>query len=238
MKKKLKKKYKNKKELYIYLLKLPDMEDFEKYHKFIELLKCPLSKKIFLDPVLYKGIVYERWELIKSNENIKKNIKTIITIRSIVSIMLEKFPQLQKQQYSGKNDSDKYIMNVSYISNQIRNKNYDVLLQYKEYNLNMMDIELFATILKHSKLSTTLYFLDNLVDNNEQWFDTEGGNYTPLYYVCETCNVDIIKVVIGKIDSEYVKVYFDELCEIIEENISLMDDDKTMLMKFLGSKVN
>jgi hypothetical protein len=206
----------------------------EKYQKFIELLKCPLSKKLFMDPVMYKGKVYERCEIIKKNKGVGEKLKTVLSVRSLVSNVIKMFPKLEKDKYSNISSSNEYIMNINYIRNQIHNGKYDELLKYKSYNMKIMDINLFAKILKNAKLSTSLYFINNTVNNSDQWFAIKD-DYTPLHYVCATARIEIIEMVIGKLCglNTYMAMTLEKL---IDENESLSDEDRRKIKVILSVK--
>jgi len=234
------------KHLYIHLF--IRMKAIENYQGFIELLKCHESKKIFFNPVLYENVVYEKQELTEhinkiSHQNVPNPIfedpnlpKTtkILSIQSLVTNMLKVFPQLQNQQYV-EEFNNKYTMNVSFIHEQLRNNNYDVLLKYKEYDLNMMSCDLFSNILKHAKPETSLYFLNNIIDDSKQWFNALD-DYVPIYFVFKICNTNIIKNVISKI-SGLNKYMVLTLEEVIYENDSLTIEDKIILQGIIEKKL-
>ena len=211
------------------------MQQLAKYDKFIDLLRCPLSGKIFLDPVLYKNIVYERWEILQKCPA-ATDLKTILQIRSLVENFLKMFPQLQKELYCGQGTSNSYIANVRFIHSQLRNKSYDILLKYTEYNLTVIDMDLFVNIMKRARNRVVRHFVENIIQGSGQWF-TIRQDTTPIHFVCSTCSSDIIKLSISKIDSlnTYMAI---QLGELIDNNSTLSRNEKIMLKTILSTKAN
>ena len=120
------------------------------------IITCPITHEIFKNPVLAEdGITYEKHailEWLKNNNTspitqavISKNINNNIGIKQLVDIFLLKNPDYLEKQFN---------FNYSFLNfnneciNYVKNKNFNKLLDYVEFDLNH---NFFEKLLEHCK---------------------------------------------------------------------------------------
>lgn len=169
-------------------------------------LCCPITLEIYLDPVVASdGHVYER-EAIKQHMRLNKmspvtrqvlsnELYPCYKIKSQVSAYLDANPDKRSEQYTL---SKKFEDNESSIINAIIKENYDLLLNYVDYNLrillviitniNEMERENFFD---KSNDNVLKYIIDNSIDllNQENYFS---------HCLCQYASLDIIKYAMSK----------------------------------------
>lgn len=80
-----------------------DLPNIGKYQTILEKLICPLTGKIFRNPIIYckDNTVYEKEELIESIKFIDENpiYYPVYTIKMMVNEFIDKYPELKEFQY-------------------------------------------------------------------------------------------------------------------------------------------
>jgi ankyrin repeat protein len=174
-------------------------------------IMCPISKSIFLDPVIASdGFTYERNEINKwiiskpkpispmTGDPIEKYLVSNKLIMNTVKEFLRQNPEFKSQQYKNITIDDDCGQkgNREIIKNIIRNKKFNLLLQYGKFHLDHDNfINLFINC-ESDKVH--MHVLDNIVDLNVKTrrgylFETifRCCNILIKKYFCQKQNVDI-----------------------------------------------
>lgn len=159
--------------------------------EFIELLKCPISNKLFNTPVYssFDGVTYE--DQLCNDEN-----KIVcIALKSFISAFLDEFPQYKQLQYQpiaqNINHSNAKIM----VNSIIESGNFENLRKYCNFSLIHISNDTLEKLLTKANEEIISFFIDNLI-NVEEHIDS----CKLIHYVCRFCsnNINIIKKVIEK----------------------------------------
>ena len=157
-------------------------------------LICPISGKIFYEPVLADdGEVYEFQEFLKLTKNKKpspisnkilKDFSFVKNIKSFIDNIQDKYPEIKKLRYENSEDtnlSKDHILNKNIIQKILENGEYDKLLNYSNFMLQYFNINQLKNLLKYASKDVSKYVIDNCQNidvpiYNESW--------TLLNYVC------------------------------------------------------
>lgn len=191
-----------------------NMEDLKR--KMLNIVTCPISNLIFDDPVVSKyGKTFERTEIERwleirkvcplTNEQMEiHDLFENIDMRSVVTLFLELYPDETKNQYKHDNN---YNGNTTRILQYIKNKNFDKLLNYIQFNILHMITEkyngysIFGYFLKHCSNSNIIkHVFDNCV-NMDLYREDDG--IRAVHIVSSTSNPTILQYVIND-DNLYI----------------------------------
>jgi ankyrin repeat protein len=202
----------------------------------IDLFVCPLSHEIFNDPVIAEdGHLYERsaideWLLTNKSspitrEPIGSRLVESYTIKNIIEVMFKQNPTMIEQQFKLDN---LYSKNTTKIHSFIQNGQFDKLLGYTKYNLEILiKNDLFSNILNRASTKVIKYVIDNSIDldctnllgkkpvhyvsickNNEimrYMFDKgvnleakDESDWRPIHHICYNSNQEMIRYLLEK----------------------------------------
>lgn len=137
-------------------------------------LRCPLSNKIFLKPVIASdGKVYEEDELLyyidtgNVNESLI-NYKEIRPIESLISFILEKYPEFKSEQYKPNQRNSKYIFrkDIEKIRDDISKKKFETLLKYTGIIIGIIPLNYYTYVLDHATEDIIIHVLNNTLNIN------------------------------------------------------------------------
>lgn len=165
-------------------------------NELIDLLKCPLTGKIFLNPIIGNdNKIYERSEYIKVSENVYLfNLTKIYPIINLINILVDKYPHLDSDRYKINNVGNLFIENVEQINNYIHNGSYEKLLEFKKYSVQIIGSQNYINILDNADKHISKYLLSNTLDINEkiQYNDVKWGIVNCAVIRCNSDIVDMI----------------------------------------------
>ena len=141
-------------------------------------LTCPLSKKLFLNPVVtndnyvYEANELEKWISVKGlvspmdeTVTIQPNYTLVFTIKSYIDDLVEKIPKLQEMRYVQTNELQTYMSNRNKIYGYINGKQFDNLLDYINYSL--VDLgQKIEFLIQNAPLNVLKHIFDNCIDIN------------------------------------------------------------------------
>jgi hypothetical protein len=159
--------------------------------EFIELLKCPISNKLFNTPVFScsDGITYE--DQLCNDEN-----KIVcVALKSFISAFLDEFPQYKQIQYQPIQQSINHSNAKIMVNSIIESSNFENLKKYCNFSLVHISNNTLEKLLTKANEEIIIFFIDNLT-NIEEYI--EGGKL--IHYVCRFCpnNINIIKKITEK----------------------------------------
>ncbi len=159
--------------------------------EFVELLKCPISKKIFNTPILScsDGITYE--DQLCNDEN-----KIVcVALKSFISEFLYKFPEYKVHQYQPIIQNISHNIAKTMVNNIIVSSNFEKLKGYCNFSLSYIAKEILEKLLTKANDEIIIYFIENLANISEQ---LDGCNL--LHYICRYCpnKLNIIQKAIEK----------------------------------------
>jgi hypothetical protein len=180
--------------------------------KIKELIYCPISREIFLEPVLIQsGYTFEKEYIDKwfKNNNtcpltrkiIDKQYYLNLVLKNIICDFLEKYPEYKNDQY-------KLNINIDY--DKINNADIDYLILYIELYkiLNIDFIKINENIFKNDKMMDII--IDNLNNNNN--LECENINkWRPIHLICNYSTENII--------NKILQIYLDKNLDLEYENI-------------------
>ena len=158
---------------------------------------CPITNQIFFDPVVASdGHIYEFSQislyLQKNNlspitrEPITKDLCKIYTMRNIIDNYLEMYPEEKDNQYK---PSFSYSDNISTIKKFVKNKEYNKLLSYTNFDLKSV-LEITANFPEN----IYKYIIDNCIDLECE----SDSTWRPIHYICRYSTPEMIKYIINK----------------------------------------
>lgn len=159
--------------------------------EFIELLKCPISQKLFNTPVFSQidGITYE--DQICNDEN-----KIVcVALKSFISALLDEFPEYKVLQYQPIVQNQSHSSAKNMVNSIIESSNFENLKKYCNFSLIHFTNNTLEKLLTKANEEIIGFFIDNLINIDEH---VEGSKL--IHYVCRFCpnNINIIKKVIEK----------------------------------------
>lgn len=152
--------------------------------EFIELFKCPVTKKIFLNPVLCNdNKVYEEQSIMVSNNmTLVTNYIPLKSLKSFIEALISRFPEYKKEQYELDNSikiAKTHHLHVSTISKIFDDKRYSELKKYTNFDLTLfVNIERFLGNVSEDVLQ---YVIDNAININ---VDLDSTGWSLLNYMC------------------------------------------------------
>lgn len=167
-------------------------------NEFIKLITCPLTGKIFKNPIIANSVVYEKAAYIENNkeENNKKGFEVyieVVSLKSFIHTFLESYPEYESMQYRSDNS---YLYEKRKIDSYILSGNFEKILEYKCFSIKTMGLTTLSKFLIGSSNQIFEYFIKNAIDINEEFTDSPpyiGWNI--LNYMCTiTRNIDINKI--------------------------------------------
>ncbi len=159
--------------------------------EFVELLRCPISKKIFNTPILScsDGITYE--DQLCTDEN-----KIVcVALKSFINEFLDKFPEYKVHQYQPIIQNINHNNAKNIVNNLIGSSNFEKLKGYCNFSLSYITKDVLERLLTKASDEIIIYFIENIINIAEQ---VDG--YNLLHYLCRYCsnNMNIIKKAIEK----------------------------------------
>jgi ankyrin repeat protein len=160
---------------------------------------CPITQKLFLDPVLASsGVLYERDAIEKwltekdtcptTRIKISKEVTSCLSIKNMVDTIISIHPELKKDRYDGIND-DKVIEIV-------RSGSYSKLPSVSKFNLQpLIDHKLMQMILEKCPSDIIKHVIDR---SNDLECKNSKGWYIINYFLRYSTSLDLIKQIIDK----------------------------------------
>lgn len=174
---------------------------------FIRLIRCPVTKKIFKIPVMASdNIVYEAeiaFKLINTEEKspisglvLEQDIKIIITLKSMISLFLEKFQEYKVMQYNSDFDISKiyHFSKAEILSVFTERDNYDRLLKYDKFKIDDIDYLCFTDFLRYcGNHEVIIHFLDRCNNLNYKW---GNSSWNLVNYIFKYASPEVVKYVL------------------------------------------
>jgi ankyrin repeat protein len=172
----------------------------EEINEIVENIKCPITHAIFKNPVRANdNITYERTSILEwlKNKNTSPctraeifDLTDNVDMKELIDIFLLKYPDYLKEQYDYK---DSFLDFKDECKKYVKNKNFDKLLYYVEFDLS--DDNFTYNLFKDCKDKNVLkHVIDNTIDleciNNEGW--------RPIHYLCRYSTPEMIRYIIDK----------------------------------------
>ena len=159
---------------------------------------CPISHQIFLNPAIASdGHTYELkeislWQSIYKTSPVTREIISEIFyvsrhMKNEVDNYLQLYPEELNNQYKTSND---YLYNVSEIKIHMKNKNYEKLLSYDNFDHKFINEEIIEECPSH----ILKYIIDNC--SNLEACDNDG--WKPIHSICRYSTPEIIRYIIDK----------------------------------------
>jgi len=166
---------------------------------------CPISKQLFLDPVVAEdGNVYERAEISKWLELSQMSPVTNLLMGPtrircfIFNTWLEDFYEKNPEEKLFKYDPRlNHIDHLDAVRDIFQNEQFDRLKNYKKFDLAYIDVDDFCRFInKDSNNSNKIikYFLDNIFDLDF----VDGDGWSIVHYVAECAKPKIISYLMTK----------------------------------------
>lgn len=173
-----------------------------------DLYRCPISKKIYYDPVVAEdGFIYERNEIQNwladkrmsptTGKMMGPRLQRTKKIRLLVEEYLKEHPEDKDDQYYYK-----VLYNRDEVINYIYREEFERMYDYEDYWLNdCIDVEGQLTLVeflcdKCKEEKVLKYVISNSVDYDTPNFD----GMKPITTIIKNCSIDIIKFVIEKME--------------------------------------
>lgn len=140
-------------------------------------LVCPLSNKLFFNPVIapdnevYEASELEKWILQngsispKTKQPMTFDIIPIIPLKSFIDDLVEKKPELNDNRYKVVTHIKSYNLNKHQVVNFIKNGNYDELLNFTNYSLTDLCAHL-ESVIKSASVEVIKHIFNNSLDKN------------------------------------------------------------------------
>jgi hypothetical protein len=136
----------------------------EQLDAIMDHLICPLSNKIFLNPVISNNVIYEASELEKKS-SYDTSYTLVITLKSFIDDLIKEIPELQQFRYVETEERRSYAVNKNKILNLIENRKYDELLNYNSFSLADIGKNI-ENLLKGASEQVVTHLIDNALDPN------------------------------------------------------------------------
>lgn len=191
--------------------------DFGAYNGIIDKLRCPITKKIFLNPVLASdGVVYEKSKLFirinkdgkspKTGKELDYNIRNVFTIKSFINSLIESYPDLKDDVYKpepeDKNIKIFYSMAKSEVKSLISTRRFSELKSFIGFDLVDIGREKVCDLLKKSPDDVLKHVIDSSKDLNVGYSGCLCGTCRPAWhfvnYVCRDGNNEICRYLFNK----------------------------------------
>lgn len=186
-------------------------------------LFCPITKQIFLNPVIASDGIHYESEAINlwlekatisplTRQPINKLMYNSIFMKNLVKDFLLENPSEQSNQYV---KSYCHLDNIAEVSNIIKNKEFNKLLLYREFHLEYLFDNIVQLIQNNDKIF--FHIIDNTVNlevkDNEKW--------SLVYFICMYGTLESIEYIISK-----GVTLSSDLFDNININAKLSSDDK------------
>lgn len=159
---------------------------------FNEYIRCPITKDIFLDPVVAEdGHIYERTAIekwfkthsISPMTGTKINNKIVFPvfhIKKIINDLITDNPKLKEEQYQL--PKLKFKKHIKLVYQLIDNNQFNELLKYDEFDLKKFNRHKLIKLLKKCKNNNIIkYFIDNIINVGVKILIKVRHNKTPVY---------------------------------------------------------
>jgi hypothetical protein len=200
--------------------------------ELLDLIRCPVTKQIFNTPIIASdGTVYEAevaFNLIESKKEstitgkvLEKDIRIVITLKSLISMLLDKFEYLKEHQYKTSIDITKmYHFNKIEILSIFANRvGYNKLLNYDTFVISDIDSRSFADFLSYATHDTIVHFLNKCDNLNYRWMVTnplppinnvtmDVPAWSVINYICKNAPSSIVKHVL----TQYSDIDYENDC--------------------------
>lgn len=144
----------------------------------VELFVCPLSKQLMREPIwlvadekFYESDELDYWfdqngfKSPKTNENISCKTIKFVKINSLLSDLIEKFPDLEKVRYVKTREIIKQFQTYkNEVFEIIEKSDWNSLTKYKNYSLVNLGFNKIRSIILSKKVDVIKYVIDNCVD--------------------------------------------------------------------------
>ena len=160
---------------------------------FIEYITCPITKQIYLEPVMAEdGHTYEKTGFIESymlnkkspvsNAEISANTTTNYLIKSIVDMYLHQNPDEKCKQF---------VKIIVPKGEQIYNNTFDyTLFDWHE----IFKLSNYDACLLYRNEEKMIYIIDNSIDLEHK----DSNKWTPIHYICKYSTNKVIKHIVDK----------------------------------------
>jgi hypothetical protein len=195
------------------------MTSIKKIPDFVSHLKCPISKKLFLKPVLaIDGHVYEEDSLMDimffsknkvspvSQVKLTFNNQHLKQITYLVDELISRFPKLKKYRYATTKDIQTKLNTCMFnfdavvVNHFIFNNNFKMLYRVKSFELKKMDKRAITRIIEYGDDKVFEYILSNSNDHDVVLYKDascqccRGVDTILINYLCSYGKLNMIKV--------------------------------------------
>jgi hypothetical protein len=175
--------------------------------EFIKLLTCPLTCKIFNEPILASdGVVYEEQAFLLSlsgNKNLNRSYYHVKPLKSLIESFIDRYPEYRKKQYLPDANiklEKHHTIHHKDIIKFINSNDYNKIKQYIDFDFKLFEQDpgYLDHLLKNAPDDVLKYMIDNTIDLNEP-VDKRG--WSLLNFMCNGISnkkPDIIIYMINK----------------------------------------
>ncbi len=181
---------------------ISDKSEILTIEDLVKKLKCPLSGKIFKNPVLASdGKLYEEDELLFHFYNGNKlglspEYTRVTPISSLVTYLIRKYPDLAKGVYAPEKGkfAGNFLFNIKKIQTEVDKGNYDIILNFDKIYITKLGSNTVFKIISKCSMETLKHFSQNCEDINVPIFNSD--EWPLLNYCMKNLKSDRIMIMI------------------------------------------
>lgn len=159
--------------------------------EFVELLKCPITHKIFNNPVLgIDGLTYE--DQLYNEEKVP-----CTSLKAFICAFLDNFPEYKEQQYVLLPVNNDHVNFKNIIENALNSRNYNKIKEYCNFSIKYLSHKALQNFLQYGSEDIIIYFIDN-VSNVDDINDLAQWKLINYIFSCCTGKINILKHAINK----------------------------------------
>ena len=171
-----------------------------------EFFECPITGQIIAEPVIasdghiYENSAIKRW-LAKNNtspitrSSLDRRLYPAILHKQLINSYLEKHPEERANLFVPIKIGAYYKDEINAILN---NDNYTKLVEYTQFELNLLDQKALYAFLEKCEDNRILeYFLDEVVKTS-----VDNNRRTILHLVCFLCEADVLRYLLDKYEND------------------------------------
>lgn len=178
--------------------------------EFINLISCPITKKIFYTPTLASdGIIYEAEAILNiiesknpspiSGKILDKDLIVVINLKSLIDLFLKSYENMRQNQYVCITNISNlyYFSKAEILSIFMERSNYNSLLKYDNFKIEDIDTYCFADFLKYASYDIIVHFIEHC-DNLNYIFPDSPGTWSVANYVFKYGTPETVKYLLTK----------------------------------------